>query len=334
MYKYKGNLEEIIFDPSHSSALAMKAIEAERNAGSGLRFGIHGLDRHFVMNKRGKLVGVYAYTSHGKTAFLKFAARNFLTQLDKDNEEIGIFWTSEDSVESFAISDMSIISKVPMSSVYNGSITEADMKKMVKAGAERSEKPLWIVGHSDYAESKTFNPRLTMTDFLLVMENILEKQKRNVRFVMIDYLQLINIADNTDFDTTRTKFNASIKAMRDLAHGYNLTVYCATQVKRDVSERKWNMPQLADAQETSGFEQSCDAAIGLWYVHRNWPLMKVVQEAMPNSEAITVTKQLVLAETLKQKDGDANIYTALDFLPEYGLYLPYGEGMNFIREQK
>jgi len=313
-------LDEILFDPPQISTLAINQIRLEQQGGQGLKLGLPQLDAHFITARPGKFIGVLAQTSHGKSSWMNFTAGNMTKQLVDD--EIGIYATWEDTVEDFGITDLSSVSGVPMASVYSGSATEADFKKLMSAAAQRATSPLWVVGHSD--SFKTASPRLTMTDILLVMENIIEKQKKNVRFIMFDYLQLVNLSDMRK-DDRRVQFNDVIQAMRDLAKGYGLTAFCATQVKREVSDRKWSQPQINDAMETSGFEHACDAAISLWNVHRSqgWELGKVVQEGRNGELDITVTKELMLIETLKQKKGDAKIVQAFDFIPEYNHFTEY-----------
>ncbi len=325
---YAGNLTETYFDPPQISTLAIKSVRAESGQ-KAAKLGLPQLDDHFVMAKPSKFIGILADTSHGKSAFMQFVARNMARKLDAENGEIGIYATWEDAVEKFGVNDLSAISGVPVSSVYNGQITESELKQMVKASAERMTTPLWMVGHSD--QVKSFNPRLTMTDFMLVMEELLQKQKRNVKFVMIDYLQLINLADSNERETRR-KYNDAIAKLRDLAMGYNLMVFVATQVKREVSDRRWNQPQIHDAMETSGFEHACDGAISLWYAHKNWKLGKEVSKAQNENDIdIAVTRDLMLIETLKQKDGNAKVLRAVDFVPEYNEFVKYGTGGNYRR---
>ena len=325
---YKGNIDQTYFDPPQISTMAVNAIKRERGK-EILSLGIPQLDDHFVMAKPSKFIGVLADTSHGKSAFLTFLARQMTKQLTGD--EVGIYATWEDAVEKFGVNDLGAISGVPVSSVYNGTLTENELDRMIEASTKRAKMPLWMVGHSDAV--RTFNPRLTMTDFMLVMQNILEKQKRNVKFIMVDYLQLISLADSHERETRR-KYNDVIAALRDLALGYNLTVFVATQVKRDVADRRWNMPQIHDAMETSGFEHACDGAIGLWYVKKNWALGEMGQEAKGVGDVdIRVTDDLMLVETLKQKDGEAPVIRALDFVPEYNQFVRYGDGNKYRQKR-
>lgn len=325
---YAGNIDQVYFDPPQISTMAVNAIKREKGTES-LSLGIPQLDDHFVMAKPSKFIGILADTSHGKSAFMTFLARQMTKQLKGD--EIGIYATWEDAIEKFGINDLGAISGVPVTSVYNGKMTERELDRMIEASTKRAEMPLWMVGHSDAV--KTFNPRLTMTDFMLVMQNILEKQKRNVKFVMVDYLQLINLADSRE-QQTRRKYNEAISKLRDLALGYNLTVFVATQVKREVADRRWNMPQIHDAMETSGFEHACDGAIGLWYVKKNWAIGKMVQESKEFGDVdITVTNDLMLVETLKQKDGEAPVLRALDFVSEYNEFVRYGKANQYRKKR-
>ncbi len=324
--------DEILFTPPQISTLAKEQIDREILGGkAGMRTGISQLDDHFVMIRPGKFIGILADTSHGKSSFMTFLSRNLLEQLADD--EIGVYCTWEDSVEDFGIADISAYSGVPISSVYNGDITETQLKRLMKGAADRAASPLWVIGHSE--ARRTARPRLTMTDIMLAMDNILSVQRKKVRFIMFDYLQQVNLSD-VKVRETRLRYAEAIGQMKDLALGYNLTTFCATQINRKVSERKWKMPQVHDAMETSNFEHTCDGAIGLWFVSRSsgWNIGDTVQEAKELGDvSINVTKDLMLIETLKQKKGAANELRALDFIPEYNHFVGYGQANTYRRKR-
>ncbi|MEA3347053.1 MAG: DnaB-like helicase C-terminal domain-containing protein [Candidatus Auribacterota bacterium] len=322
--------EDFVFHPQAVSRLAIKQIKKEQEKKPYLKLGIPQIDDHFVMMRAGKLIGVLADTSHGKSSFMTFIARQMIQQFD-DPKDIGVYVTWEDTVEDFGITDISALSAVPISSVYNGEVTETQFANMLKSATQRATSPLWVLGHSE--TRRTSRPRLTMTDVILGLEYIIHEQKRNIRFVMFDYLQLINLADIRERDT-RLRYSEAVNKMKDMAQGYGIISICATQVKRQISERKWKMPQIHDAMETSRFEHACDGMIGLWYVHRTEELGKLIYEPKGRGEVpVYCTEDLMLYETLKQKKGKAMELRALDFIPEYNAFKSYNTG-NQYRQKK
>lgn len=313
-----------IFSPPEISTLAIEQVKREQQGSESLQFGIPWLDEHFVMNRPGKFIGLLADTSHGKSTFLSCVAKNMTGQL-KENE-IGVFITWEDSVESYGINSLASHSGIPISSVYNGEATEQDLNKMIKSSVRLAQTPLYIVGHSE--ADKTARPRLTITDVQLALENLINVQEKEIRFVVYDYLQQISTTDSEQYDT-RMKYSDIVSKIKDLALGYSHTAFVASQIGRKMVGKKWKMPTAHSAMETAAYEFTSDAILALWFVHRseNWHIGDMVQEAESyEDEDIIVTPDLMLFETLKQKRGKAGVVRAVDFVPEYAEFVQYNTG--------
>ncbi|RLF04657.1 MAG: hypothetical protein DRJ64_06620, partial [Thermoprotei archaeon] len=230
---------------------------------------------------------------------------------------------NEDSVESVGISDLANFSGVGIDRMYSGNLTRVEEELIGRAKIKRMGTPLWVVGHS--TTSRTMNPRLTVADFMNVADIMLNKQKVDIRFVWLDYLQLVSLA-NANKGNKYEMYDDAIAQLRDLSMGYNLTVYVNTQVGRHTKERKWKMPQLGDAKGTSGFEEACDGAIGLWFIHKDMPLETPFEyQSNGKTKYAKVTKELLLIQNLKQKTGVTRDIFAVDAVPEYGVLVKEGE---------
>jgi len=318
------SVDDVIFDPPLISTRTVNSVRAEQSHPEYLSLGIPEL-KPFVMARKSKVIGILADTSQGKTSIMRYIARQMVNQIDAEHDEIGMFFTWEDNIEDFGMVDIANISKIPVSSLYNGTINESEFKRMMKASAQRAGTPLWLAGHS---ETSTTRPMLTMTDTFEVCDNIVNVQKKRMRFIMLDYLQRINREDTGERDT-RMQFVKIMDLAKNLALTYKACVFVGSQVRRDQVEKgKWRQPQRHWAMETSNFEHTCDGLFSLWMPSKSkdvWKDGECLQEKQGiNGKAINVTKELMLVEILKQKYGETELLSALDFIPEYGMFEEYG----------
>lgn len=312
--------DTFIFDPSLVSTLTVDSIKAAKEFPDCLQTGIPQLDDHYVMHRPRRVNGIIAYTSNGKTSIMNIMARNFLPQLRED--EIVVFATWEDSVEDLSLSFLANASRVPMPSLFNGKLSPSEWDSMMKAATLRASSPLWLMGHSEQKEAR--RPRLTMTDIWAGMEYIADKRKKKVRAVFLDYLQRINREDQKG--EMRGQYMAVMDKVKDLALGFDTDVIIGSQVGRDVKERKWKQPQDNDAQETSNFEQTCDGIISLWIPKKSEKMGEcLIEKKGTDGQAVFVTENLMMVQTLKQKKAKAPVLRSVDFYAEtneIGTYTP------------
>jgi replicative DNA helicase len=312
--------EAIVFDPALISTLAVGSIKAAKEHPDQLTTGIPELDEHYVMLRPGRVTGVLADTSHGKTSFMNILARNAVPQLNEN--EIVVHATWEDSIEDYGLSYLANISRISITNLFHGNLSETEWVQMMKAATERAKTPLWAIGHSETHNSR--RPRLSISDVWGAMEYIIDKQKKKVRMICFDYLQRINRKD-TGSDQMREGFIAIMDKVKDMSLAFDTTCVIGSQVRREVGERKWQQPQVHDAQETSNFEQSCDGIISLWIPKRTQKMGECLIERQPNFPAVWVTERLMLMQILKQKRGKAPVLKAVDFVPETNEIRPYTE---------
>ncbi len=302
--------ESFVYDPSLISTLTVKSIRDAKNDPDILTTGIPQLDDHFVMLRPRRVVGVLAYTSHGKTSVMNILARAFVPQL-KENEVI-LYATWEDSIEDMTLAHMAYTSRIPLPALYSGKLDPGQWDAMMDAAIKRAQMPLWLAGHSEAKDAR--RPRLTMTDIAAAMSYIVDKRGKKVRALFLDYLQRINTDDMRG--DRRERFVSVMDAVKDIALAYNTTPIIGSQVGRDVKDRKNKQPQDHDAQETSNFEQTCDALLSLWIPKKSEAIGDVLIPATLNTPAVSVTDNLMMIQTLKQKRGKAPVLRAVDFIPE------------------
>lgn len=321
------NPDTYTFDPSLVSSLTVGSVRAAKEAPDALLSGIPQLDDHYVMFRPKRVTGLLAYTSNGKTSVMNLLARNFVSQLRPDEIILPVTW--EDSIEDLTLSYLSSVSKVPMTSLFSGKLEPRQWDAMMQAATARAAAPIWVMGHSEQSESR--RPQLTMTDVQRGMEYIVDKRKKKIRVVFLDYLQRISRDDRQG--QIREQYMSIMDTVKNLALAFGCTVIIGSQVGRDVKERKWKQPQDHDAQETSNFEQTCDGLISLWIPKKTEPMdAKLINAGVDDkgnrTEQINVTENLMLIQTLKQKKAKAPVLRAVDFCPERNEIGKYTYGMS------
>jgi replicative DNA helicase len=305
--------ENIVFDPSLVSTLTVGSIKASQDNSDYLMTGIPQLDDHYVMFRPRRVNGVLAYTSHGKTSLMNILARNFAPQVRADENEVIVYVSWEDSIEDMTLSYLANVSRINVQSLFSGNLTPNQWDSMMKAATARAQTPLWLIGHSEQKEAR--RPRLTMTDVWQAMEYIVDKRKKKVRAVFLDYLQRINREDMRG--EMRAQYMGIMDKVKDLALDFNTCVTIGTQVGRDIKDRKWKQPQDNDAQETSNYEQTCDGMISLWIPKKTEKIGDcLIEKKGVDGQAVFVTENLMMMQTLKQKKAKAPVLRAVDFLPE------------------
>lgn len=321
------NIDGKIFAPPQISTLTTESIN--RVSADGIKsydIGVPGLLGKYVMARAGKINGLIADTSQGKTTVSNIIAREMANQLDTDNGEIGLFVTWEDTVEEFGMSDFANYSKIPLASLYNGGVKEQEFNRVLRAGVERSKMPLWIMGQSE--TDNTLSQQFTMTDVCLAVDYLIHKQGKKVKFVMLDYLQSINRNDVRNEQDTRMQYAGIMDKVKEFTMSFQTCTWIGTQVSRSKVEKvKWRQPQIHWAQETANFEHRCDGAISLWLPYKSldvWDREECLQEKIGDSPALFVRPETMLVEILKQKKAATGHVQGLDFLPEYGMLAQYG----------
>lgn len=318
------NIGQRVFDPPTISTKTTASIQNAKTTAASLSLGIPVLNE-YVMARRNKVNGILADTSQGKTSIKSYIARKMAEQIDADNGEVGVYVTWEDTIEDFGMSDIAYYSKIPLASLYHGDVKENEYKRMMRAGIERAKTPLWLIGVSESVNA--VQQPMTMTDVFEAMDYIVNKQNRKVRFVMLDYLQRINRDDTRERDA-RMQYSAVMDKIKTLALSYHPAVFVSSQVTRSkVESHKWRQPQIHWAMETANFEHTCDGAFSIWMPWKSkdvWNDGDCLQEKKsPEDKAIFVRKETMLLEILKQKKADTGQVKAVDFLPEYNMFVPY-----------
>ena len=302
-------MKDAVFTSQQVSKLTVQEIERRRNnPNDGIRVRIPLLEDDILPLRGGELIPVLGRPSNYKSGIMQIIARQAVEQISKDDSEIIIYVTWEQSVEEHGLVELAAASRIDAAKLARGDLTDTEWASMMKAAVRRGITPLWLVGHSSQAGKR--RPRLSMTDLGAALEYIVDEMDKKPRLICLDYLQRIR-PDNGG-GTQREKMMEIVDRAKDMALAFNVPVLLGTQAGRQVDERKWKLPQMADGQETSNLEQSADKMISVWMPKTSEHLGSFVGQ---NPE-MEVTMDLLYLCLLKQKFGEAPCTYALRVRPE------------------
>lgn len=298
--------ETPLYHPDRIGRLTIQQLKTLRDdKDSRIVTGIERIDKDLNPLRGGQLIPVLGYTNNYKSGFMSILCNNAVNQLRDDNEVIVIVsW--EDSVEDRGIWDLAGMTKIDTTAMERGELTDTDWKKLLDAAVARQETPVYYIGHSE--QDLRRRPRLTLPQVWQVLEHLYDYHGKRARVVALDYLQRIRPAiARRDW---RISMMENVDLAKDMAIAFNVPVILGTQAGRalvSAGGKGPKVPQMYHAQETSNIEQSSSAFFSLCLP---------IKTEMPDSEIefagmnFKVTENLLIAGLLKQKRGPAPRYYA------------------------
>lgn len=211
---------------------------------------------HFLIFDKKEVNTIIAETGLGKTAFTLDLALRLA-----NNGYNGIFFSCEMDLVKLGHRIIANQLQVPLTLVQNKKIYEKmlereDIKKEIKKIEERKNL-------------KFYNGTFTISK----IESYIKKfrlAQENIDFIVIDYLQLLNLDDERGGGTTYEKTSQISKRLKQIARDYNISVFCISQLSRAYQSRKENLKKgekfclnVADIKDSSQVEMDATVIIGL-----------------------------------------------------------------------
>lgn len=210
---------------------------------------------HFLYFDKKEVVTIMAETGLGKTAFvLDLALR--LT----NNNYKGIFFSCEMDLVKLGHRIIANQLQVPLTLVQN--------KKTYEKMLEREDIKKEIEKIEERKNLKLYNGTFTISK----IESYIKKFKltqENIDFIVIDYLQLLNL-DNEKGGTTYEKTSEISKSLKRIAQDNNICIFCISQLSRAYQSRRENIKKgekfllsVTDIKDSSQVEMDASIIIGL-----------------------------------------------------------------------
>ncbi|MDZ7923097.1 MAG: replicative DNA helicase [Marinagarivorans sp.] len=214
---------------------------------TGLPSGITDLDQRTSGWQPGELIILAARPSMGKTALaLNFVEASVMTQAKPT-----LIFSMEMPADALVMRMLSSIGRIDQGRIRNGKLLEEDWPKLEAAARKLKDKLLFI---DDTAG-------LTPSDVRARVKRIV-REYGNPGLIMLDYLQLMHVAGNTDGRTQEiSEISRSLKA---LAKEYNCPVIALSQLNRSVESRPNKRPMNSDLRESGAIEQDADVILFIY----------------------------------------------------------------------
>ncbi|HET8711617.1 MAG TPA: replicative DNA helicase [Spongiibacteraceae bacterium] len=265
---------------------------------TGISTGFKDLDDMTSGLQRGDMVVVAARPSMGKTTF----AMNLVEHAVLHGNKPVIVFSMEMPAEQLILRMLSSIGRINQTKVRTGKLEDEDWPKLSAAISKLKDRPLFIDD----------TPALSPIEVRARTRRI-AREHGTPGMIMIDYLQLMQIAGSTEGRTAEiSEISRSMKAM---AKEFECPVVALSQLNRGVEQRPNKRPVNSDLRESGAIEQDADV---IMFIYRD----EVYNEESPDKG---------VAEIIIGKQRNGPIGTArLAFIGQYtrfeNLAMHYGGG--------
>ncbi|MGB9755570.1 MAG: replicative DNA helicase [Desulfurella sp.] len=235
---------------------------------TGLPSGFIEIDRILNGFQRGDLIILAARPSMGKTAFAVNIATNMAI---RRNLSVGIF-SLEMTYRQIAMRILSSLSDLPFQKVKSGKLSTSEWNLIVKTIDKTRDLHIYIDDSS----------LITSLDIRTKARKL--KIERNIDFLIIDYLQLIEGLKRENRVQEVSEISRSLKI---LAKELDIPILALSQLNRSVEQRDNKRPMMSDLRESGSIEQDADVVM---FIYRE-DAYKKVQDKPPQTIAeINVAK--------------------------------------------
>jgi len=249
-----------------ATRMAVQMAEKALNSGGGLSGLTTGLET--VNAKTGglhnsDLVILAGRPGMGKTALATNIAFNIARRWLQEEEDgidpskragAGVaFFSLEMSADQLATRILAENSGISSEALRMGKISQHDFRNLARAAAELESLPLYIDD----------TPGLTIAALRTRARRL--KRQRNIGFIVVDYLQLLQGTGRGGNDNRVQEISEISRGLKTLAKELSVPVLALSQLSRAVEQREDKRPQLSDLRESGSIEQDADM---VWFVYR------------------------------------------------------------------
>ena len=249
-----------------ATRMAVQMAEKALNSGGGLSGLTTGLET--VNAKTGglhnsDLVILAGRPGMGKTALATNIAFNTARRWLQEEEDgidptkragAGVaFFSLEMSADQLDTRILAENSGISSEALRMGKISQHDFRNLARAAAELESLPLYIDD----------TPGLTIAALRTRARRL--KRQRNIGFIVVDYLQLLQGTGRGGNDNRVQEISEISRGLKTLAKELSVPVLALSQLSRAVEQREDKRPQLSDLRESGSIEQDADM---VWFVYR------------------------------------------------------------------
>ena len=209
----------------------------------GIASGFQAIDRFTGGWQETDLIIVGGASSMGKTSFALALAYNAALYTNTPTVVFSYEMSALQLLRRLASMDSGISNRY----ITNGTLNDDELKKIHESIYAIQETPL----HIDEGNITSLN---------YLVHRIKEYVKnKDVKLVMIDYLQLVSCKSKSG--TREQEVSQVARTLKNLAKELNITVIALSQLNRGVGMRNNSKPTLSDLRESGEIEQAADVVM-------------------------------------------------------------------------
>ena len=239
------------------------------------------------------LVIIAGRPAMGKTAFALSLAKNIAV----DARIPTAFFSLEMSNVQLVNRLISNVCEIPGNKMLNGQLSPDEWSKLDKNMGTLNGAPLYIDD----------TPGLSIFELRTKARRLVKE--KDVKIIMIDYLQLMN-ANGMKFGSRQEEVSKISGSLKGLAKELDIPILALSQLNRTVENREGlegKRPQLSDLRESGSIEQDADMVL---FVHRP-EYYHIFEDEKGNN--LRGMAQIIIAKHRKGATGDV----LLDFKGEF-----------------
>ncbi|MGL5131172.1 MAG: replicative DNA helicase [Planktothrix sp.] len=235
--------------------------------------GFYDLDALLHGLRRQEMSIIAGRPSMGKTAFAGQLAINVASE----GKSVVIF-SLEMSKEQLSKRFISIVSKIPLATIREGSMSEENYGKVVEAISTLTDYKITIVD-------------VTGQDLAAIQTKIaLLKMVQDIDLVVVDHIGLIKCNNTKNYVRELGEITFSL---REMGKNLNCHVSLLSQLSRGIETRVNKRPSLADLRDSGEVEQNADIVMALY------------RDEYYNPDSVDLGVAEII--TLKNRDGKTGV---------------------------
>ena len=294
-------------DPVLNLALEQIQIASHTETGlSGLETGYTGLDKMTSGWQNSDLIIIAARPAMGKTAFVLSMAKNMA--VDR-NIPVAIF-TREMANVQLVKRLISNVAELNGEKIKSGLLTPEEWSRLNNNVRQMFSAPLYL----------DETPGLSITELRTKARRLV--RERNVKLIMIDYLQLMN-ATGLKLGSREQEVSTISRSLKALAKELNIPIIALSQLNRSTVTREDKRPVLSDLRESGAIEQDADIVC---FIHRPEYYTKSTVDS--NNNDIRGLAELIVAKHRSGAVGDVK----LRFVSQFARFENWDEGYQMMQE--
>ncbi|MET0282392.1 MAG: replicative DNA helicase [Steroidobacteraceae bacterium] len=214
----------------------------------GVATGFVDFDRKTGGLRGGDLVIVAGRPSMGKTTLAINMAEN--VALDPNVKGSVLIFSMEMPAEQLMTRMLSSVGGVPLHDIRSGRVTDQDWVRISSATSQLQEARIFI----------DETPGLTPTELRARARRV--KREHGLDMVVVDYLQLMQVAGNKE--NRATEISEISRGLKALAKELSVPVIALSQLNRSVEQRESKKPVMSDLRESGAIEQDADMILFIY----------------------------------------------------------------------